>query len=175
LQAFRGQDSRIEGVRDETQFSHAGDSVGWDTEDSHRSRTPSRDAIPAPTASPPRHLRPSFPHIQSSHGTFAMTSVGGDHNVVDSSRHVVNTNSGNTTTTVTTDSNNDSSVRVRGRTSVSPSSYSYLTFGSFSWTSKKGPLKGSSGPLLLLRIDPQTRTPYFIMHRILSAPCLQHD
>jgi hypothetical protein len=111
MQAFREHDLRTDGTRgySETQTS---DFIERATEDSHPSRTPLYDSVPAPAAMP---LHPSFPHIQSSHGTLTTTSVGGDHNVVDSSRHETNTNSGNTTTAVTTDSNNDLSVRVRGR------------------------------------------------------------
>jgi hypothetical protein len=108
--------SKTEGAHGEIQTSNTGDFFARDTEDSHFSRTLSHGAILAPTATSfPQHLPPSFPHIQSSHGTFTMTSVGGDDNVVDSSRHDTNTNSGNTTKTVTKNSNNDSSVRVRGR------------------------------------------------------------
>jgi hypothetical protein len=58
---------------------------------------------------------PQFPDIQSSQDTFMMTSFGGNQNTVDTSHHIMNTNSGNTTTTVTMNSNNNSSARVRGR------------------------------------------------------------
>jgi hypothetical protein len=76
---------------------------------------PSHDAEPSTG-----HRHPPFPDIQSSHGTFSMSSVEGDQNNLDSSRHVTNTNSGNTTTSVTTNSNNDSSVRVRRRAYLLP-------------------------------------------------------
>jgi hypothetical protein len=53
-----------------------------------------------------------FPSIQLTNGDIAFTSVGGDLNNIDSSQHIVNTNSGNTTTTITQNSNNDSSIRT---------------------------------------------------------------
>jgi hypothetical protein len=156
LHAFQRQDARIDGARDETPVSNVGDFVGPYTDEYSLSRTPSHDTIPVPPAtSLPRHLRPAFPHVQSSRNPFAITSIGGDHNVVDSSRHVTSTNSGNTTTTTTTNSNNDSSVRIRGRAYAIPFFNLLLPdFGcSLSWPSENELLKRSSIPFLRPRLE----------------------
>jgi hypothetical protein len=59
--------------------------------------------------------RPAFPVINSPHGSFTITSVGGDQKTTDNSQHITNSNSGNTTTISTINSHNDSSVRISRR------------------------------------------------------------